>query len=342
MKPAYNQCRKNEGRDLLELVHQLARDGILVLLALFGYWTIAHSSPSNADAPSSVPLESLLGAPKINFLADMQSRYGAKDWKCRPEGNSSAAESCWVEAIRASDSDVNSRWMLETARFRALAGTFEKGRLFSFSFVLANRSDFLEFRHVRDSLTARLGQPASVAKSDKVGDWLAYTWVVGPNSRILLLDRNQLDVEVMYAPTIAITRRFGEQMAAAILRPTNTNCEPGAVNLCNLARQASNEFAKELPIQLDRDMRISRVAPAGAAIIFYIDLSYTNEQFDQRLRNTGTLRSRALDAMTEATRDSLCKTNSAIRSLLEQGVRVQYQYRGSDGKLVAQLSVDSC
>mgnify|MGYP000505866152 CR=1 FL=1 len=159
------------------------------------------------------------------------------------------------------------------------------------------------------------------------------------------------DVAVAAAPTrtqaLKILISMTSTRFAALESSLQDNrCKPNLIgfDICEAAKRAAREVAKDLPTQLNKNMSIESVVAAGPNLLLKIRLHYERDYLSEIYRQNG-LNEEAVDAYAKKAMsrsfESICLSKE-LNAFVNLGGGVDAKYEFLDGEYYHTTSVRSC
>ncbi|NED66209.1 hypothetical protein G3I15_35310 [Streptomyces sp. SID10244] len=130
---------------------------------------------------------------------------------------------------------------------------------------------------------------------------------------------------------VMIVTSFGA-MADAYAAPT----------AAQLAREMADAVAPSLPMRINQNLTMQTVVAGGNAITYTANFSYTREQMNQVLAQSGKSDAEARVMMRNAAKGGVCAQGPEGRAFLALGGRVRYLYRFVDGSPYELIEISAC
>ncbi|MBW8464571.1 hypothetical protein [Acidovorax sp.] len=119
-------------------------------------------------------------------------------------------------------------------------------------------------------------------------------------------------------------------------------CKPKNVDVCEIARQITDEISATLPMQLNRNLSIHTAFASLATINLTAKLNYSRAHLEKTLTSTGTDNGKMLDTLYQSAKNAVCTHSSKPEHFINHGGNVYYIYKFSDGTTYTTIKVDSC
>lgn len=123
----------------------------------------------------------------------------------------------------------------------------------------------------------------------------------------------------------------------------NQECITGLtkMDMCEKARQLSNEIATMLPMKMSQNMSWESVAASGKTIQAHIRLSYDKKYLEETYKKAGLPLPRAKQAIQKSAA-SICQQDAPTRAFISLGGSFKYIYSFVDGEQFTTAVVSSC
>lgn len=112
-------------------------------------------------------------------------------------------------------------------------------------------------------------------------------------------------------------------------------------DVCQYAREVQEGTASSLPMQLNANMVLERVAAIGPRVAFYAAWSASSADLETALLNARTSEKAIKEGMVTQTRTMVCGQETTA-AFIRLGGEIQYLYRLSDGAPFMSVLVDRC
>lgn len=112
-------------------------------------------------------------------------------------------------------------------------------------------------------------------------------------------------------------------------------------DICKIARELSNEIAKELPIRMSKNMSWETVASVGSTIIANIRLYNTRTHLNSVYEKAGLQISAGKELMIDIANNSVCSAKP-VKAFIDLGGKITYVYRFIDGEQFIAIDVRKC
>lgn len=155
---------------------------------------------------------------------------------------------------------------------------------------------------------------------------------------LVLLNLIGVTMKIMNAVFALFTNLFFTTHAMA-----NEDCIKGLtkIDMCAKAREFSNEFAKQLPMQMNKNMTWESVSSLNTTIQGVIRFSYDRKFLGEKYKQAGIPISAGKQAMQKSA-SNLCQEGSPTRAFIELGGTFRYIYLFIDGEQFTEVDVSSC
>ncbi|MGE6333478.1 hypothetical protein [Stenotrophomonas sp. NPDC077659] len=119
----------------------------------------------------------------------------------------------------------------------------------------------------------------------------------------------------------------------------NTHAAPTAAQL---AREMAEAVAPSLPMRINQNLTMQTVIAGGNTITYTANFSYTREELNRVLAQSGKTDAEARAMMRNAAKGGVCAQGPEGRTFVALGGRVRYLYRFMDGSPYESIEVASC
>ena len=150
-----------------------------------------------------------------------------------------------------------------------------------------------------------------------------------------------------------LTKRYalGEKMRWLILITSlvlSTNamasevCNTNRFDVCKKAREISDEMAKNLPMQLNKNLSIHKISAIHNMISITALLAYDKATLDAALKQSNISQKSMEEIMMNSAKDSICISTPETNAFIGLGGAVQYIYKFIDGTTYSTINIESC
>ncbi len=115
-----------------------------------------------------------------------------------------------------------------------------------------------------------------------------------------------------------------------------------APTAAQLAREMADAVAPSLPMRINQNLTMQTVIAGGNTITYTANFSYTHEEMNQVLAQSGKTDAEARAMMRNAAKGGVCAQGPEGRAFLALGGRVRYLYRFVDGSTYELIEISSC
>jgi hypothetical protein len=267
----------------------------------------------------------------------VQSKYGIASWRCGPERTLPGVEVCGA-SDRGLSKEALRQWQIHREDFQVLVSQFEGNRLLGVSYVFAAP----EGSRVMASLPRRLSAIYGTSSGRKnVAGWEAESWSLNAEVQVVLTLQPAGTAELSFAPKSVFVRRFGNRNAEEIFKKV-VSCKPHGIDVCDVAKRLVAASAPSLPFQMNKNMQLSHMFSDGPVVVAVALLAYTREELAAQSKRAGVTEQQLLATMTNTATEGMCKPGTIGHRFVSDGGQIRYDYKGADGRLVAQINVTSC
>ena len=130
---------------------------------------------------------------------------------------------------------------------------------------------------------------------------------------------------------IAIAGGIGKEVGRSAVSKYISDRNDGALE--ETIRQASNQLNSRLPMMVDKDTRLESTMPGPGKKWTYL---YTLVS----MRSTEVTQQQIKDVLGPTIKNGVC-TSKEMQVFVKNGVQIVYRYRGSDGAIIGDVTVNS-
>lgn len=122
------------------------------------------------------------------------------------------------------------------------------------------------------------------------------------------------------------------------------SCTPNAIehNICDTAKKLSQEIAKGLPLQLNKNLVFEKVVPVDNVILLSAFFTYSKKHLESVSAQTGLTTAEMESYMRTHTQATACGKSVGVKPFIELGGEMHYHYRFSDGMEYLMIKVTDC
>ena len=129
---------------------------------------------------------------------------------------------------------------------------------------------------------------------------------------------------------IAVAGGIGKEVGRFTVKKFNADRNEGAIE--EVLRQSSNKVNSSLPMMVDKGTRLDSTLPGPGKKITYL---YTTLS----MQSSEVTQQRLQQRLGVRIRNSVC-TSKDMKVFLDNGVQIVYRYRGSDGGIIGDVTVN--
>ena len=119
-------------------------------------------------------------------------------------------------------------------------------------------------------------------------------------------------------------------------------CNTKQFDVCKKAREISDEMAKTLPMQLNKNLSIHKVSAIQNMISITALLAYDKATLDASLKQSNISQKNMEEIMMNSAKDSICISTPETNAFIGLGGAVQYIYKFIDGTTYSTINIESC
>ncbi|MEI6336089.1 MAG: hypothetical protein WCS87_16135 [Methylococcaceae bacterium] len=111
-------------------------------------------------------------------------------------------------------------------------------------------------------------------------------------------------------------------------------------DICHFLKQLADESAKNLPMQMDSTMIMSKAYALGKTITFEVILLYDRQWFQNYLTQTGSSNEQVEELLVKKAKDTWCEGDSL--ALIKNGAIIRYIYYFKDQTPYFRFEISQC
>lgn len=123
----------------------------------------------------------------------------------------------------------------------------------------------------------------------------------------------------------------------------DNKCTPNLTkqDMCIFAKKLADELQKELPIKNSDNLSLTEVKTENTRVIITGAMKIASYEFERSFNNNYTNIDKVKELLRSNAKESAC-LNRQLKSFINLGGVIQYEYVFSDGKLLDVIAVTSC
>lgn|GEM_PF-2566191 len=137
-------------------------------------------------------------------------------------------------------------------------------------------------------------------------------------------------------------RKFAGLVVMAVTSVAAMANAYAAPTAAQLAREMADAVAPSLPMRINQNLTMQTVIAGGNTITYTANFSYTREELNQVLAQSGKTDAEARAMMRNAAKGGVCAQGPEGREFLALGGRVRYLYRFVDGSPYELIEISTC